>query len=912
MNRSFLFSILAIVTLVVGLLLPAAAPAYWAQNGNWICQATNTQRLPKIVADGVGGAICSWIDMRSSPGYDIYAERVDSLGVSKWNQYWGVAVSAAADSQWYQDMIPDGAGGAFIVWQDHRNDSQTAADIYAQRLDGSGNRLWEPDDGVPICALSNNQTWPRLVSDGAGGAIITWDDYRAGNWDVYAQRVNGSGDTLWAANGVVVSDTVGSQYAPHIAQDGSGGAIIMWEDLRNGYPDIYAQRVNASGSRVWQPANGVVICGDAAIQEYDGNSQAITSDGAGGAIICWFDARSGLRVYAQRVDSSGSVLWQANGLPVCTSGYGAQVNPEICPDGAGGAVIAWWETPVGGGDDIYAQRMNSSGTLLWSSGGAPVCTESHTQYDFSLTPDGSGGAIVEWSDDRNASGGYGWQIYAQRLKASDGSKLWAPTDGLPICTVGDSFYPAITSDTHGGAIMAWMDGRLTGGANICGARAWAEGSTVGYGTPVSGTLSGNATWTGVKVVSADVTVASGDTLTLSPNCLVRFASNEDYGKSGIDTTKCELIVNGVLSAVGNEDYLVWLKDASTTSGQTRYWYGIRLGSASSEDELSYCYITNASHAVELTECTATIHHCAITKFDHGIKATDAAVTIDDNGVLLGTVGDTGIELAGQTSGTVSYTYVLGTDNTKGCGIETGGSASPVLSHNVITGMNLGIRCTGESSPEISCDSISTYGGISCQDDAQPIVRNTTVRGFAGTGVGVSDNANPDLGTTSYHGNNRFIPAVNFTFYVANVTENTVWAEENWWGKAEPISNKFCGDVDYEPHLTSDPGPQYVPPIVESPLSMPSLSSVRGIYPNPGPRATIDYTVGAPESHVGIVVYDISGRVVKVLVNEAKPMGRFTTAWDGRSERGERVAPGIYLYEVAIGDFRQTGKLVLIR
>jgi flagellar hook assembly protein FlgD len=64
--------------------------------------------------------------------------------------------------------------------------------------------------------------------------------------------------------------------------------------------------------------------------------------------------------------------------------------------------------------------------------------------------------------------------------------------------------------------------------------------------------------------------------------------------------------------------------------------------------------------------------------------------------------------------------------------------------------------------------------------------------------------------------------------------------------------------------------------------------------------------------VKIFVYDIFGRVVKVLVDRPQPAGRFSITWDGRNERGEAVASGVYFYEVAIGEFRQAKKLVVLK
>ena len=73
-------------------------------------------------------------------------------------------------------------------------------------------------DGVPLCTAASNQFTPVAIPDGAGGAIITWFDYRGGSADIYAQHVLTSGmlDPTWPANGLAVCAAAGGQYAPAI------------------------------------------------------------------------------------------------------------------------------------------------------------------------------------------------------------------------------------------------------------------------------------------------------------------------------------------------------------------------------------------------------------------------------------------------------------------------------------------------------------------------------------------------------------------------------------------------------------------------------------------------------------------------------------------------------------------------
>ncbi len=385
----------------------------WTSNGVAICTATNLQSSPQILSDGLGGAIITWQDYRSGSNYDIYAQRVDSSGSVQWISN-GVAICTAINSQSRPRIVSDNNNGAIITWQDDRLVSPNT-NIYAQRVDSSGVVQWT-SNGVAICTDTRLQEYPAIVSDSLGGAIITWQDFRSQtNYDIYAQRVNNSGVVQWTVNGIVICNTTNEQFNPQIASDGNNGAIITWEDLR--FPDgIYAQRVNNSGVVQWT-ANGIVICGASSTQQLP----QIVSDDAGGAIITWEDSRNGASnqdIYAQRVNSAGTVQWTANGVAISIASNN-QNSTQIVSDGLGGAIITWRDYRNGSTWDIYAQRVNSTGSVQWTTDGIAISTASNNQIAHRSVSDGLGGAIITWQDYRSGSN---YDIYAQTV-TKDGALL---------------------------------------------------------------------------------------------------------------------------------------------------------------------------------------------------------------------------------------------------------------------------------------------------------------------------------------------------------------------------------------------------------------------------------------------------------------------------------------------------------
>lgn len=348
--------------------------------------------------------------------------------------------------------VEDGAGGTFVVWVENSN--LRAQRLTAQGLVSSG---W-PAGGIVVCGAAGQQFPSTLVSDGTGGFITAWDDYRGGaTSDIYAQRVSGAGVALWTADGAAVSTAANAQTGARMCADRAGGAVIAWMDSRNGgmnLIDIYAQRLSAAGALMWT-ATGEPICA-----LVGGNQDFVTvaSDGTvGGAYILWRDARgANPDLYASRVDGSGFLRlgWAANGTVVCNA-TGDQANPAMIADGAFGAIVAWADFRSGSGD-IYATRLSPSGPTSpgWAANGTALTLDAPNQTAPALVTNGAGGAIVVWEDVRNGA----LDIYAQRINAS-GAVAWVAS-GVALTLAPDiQFGPVLAPDGAGGAIAGWQDWR---------------------------------------------------------------------------------------------------------------------------------------------------------------------------------------------------------------------------------------------------------------------------------------------------------------------------------------------------------------------------------------------------------------------------------------------------------------------
>jgi len=445
MHKARAFFFVCAVSVGLALLLPYPATAAWPTDplvNVPLCTATGSQQVPAIASDSVGGAIVVWEDFRSLSS--LYAQRISAAGTVQWAAD-GAALCTTASDHSGPRIVADGAGGAIVTWYDNRNGNW---DIYAQRISASGTVQWTAS-GVPLCTAPGNQRNANIAQDGAGGAIVTWQDGRSVP-GIYAQRISAGGTIQWLADGVALCTATGGQSVPAIVSDDTGGAIVTWGDYRSGNADIYAQRVSAGGMFQWK-ADGVALCTATGNQSYPTS----VSDATGGAIVTWGDYRSGYPnsdIYTQRVSAAGTVLWTANGVVLCTA-TGAQESPAITSDGAAGAIVTWHDARSGT-SDIYAQRILAGGTAQWTPDGVALCTATGNQTGPTATSDAAGGAIVTWTDSRSGTN----DIYAQRISPG-GTASW-PADGVALCAAtGDQRWPSNIMDGAGGAIVIWIDAR---------------------------------------------------------------------------------------------------------------------------------------------------------------------------------------------------------------------------------------------------------------------------------------------------------------------------------------------------------------------------------------------------------------------------------------------------------------------
>lgn len=226
-----------------------------------------------------------------------------------------------------------------------------------------------------------------------------------------------------------------------------GEAIYVWSDTTLGERDLWAQKVDANGNLVW----GEPLLIDSKLDRQEDPVICQTSDG--NYIIAWIDFAFDLDgdVYAQKINDDGDLLWQEGGVPVCTY-TGIQISLNMEPDLNGGAFIVWSDRR-NPSEDLYAQRISSTGTPLWTVNGIPVANEISNEVQNTMLPDGQGGMMIAYTSTFSGNS----DIYAKHFD-ENGNMTW--DEALPLAVAeGNQSGIRMAALSGGEFVFTWADQR---------------------------------------------------------------------------------------------------------------------------------------------------------------------------------------------------------------------------------------------------------------------------------------------------------------------------------------------------------------------------------------------------------------------------------------------------------------------
>nr|WP_320192686.1 right-handed parallel beta-helix repeat-containing protein [uncultured Desulfobacter sp.] len=545
------------------------------------------------------------------------------------------------------------------------------AEISSNTVYGNGyHGIYSSSSNIDVNAFSND-----VHDNSSSGLSLTTKDA-----DVYSNKVYNNGGTgiylnKYGAVQISSNEVYGnaSQGIYLYLNSSDDADILLNKVYSNGYEGIYCQRYSSYDYAADILYNDV---------QDNGRSGLYISAGSGTSVNYNNFFGNGESYYAVQNGSANAVNARFNW-------WGESVTAEMDagdnPKNISRIYDVYDSTSFGTID--YTGWLNQAVTLpehglsqiISPINGAVIKTSELRIQGIAVSP--SGVARVEVSTDNGIS----WQ-------EAEGTETWYYLWTVP----GDGSY-SIRS-----RVIDQADVIETAGAGIT--------ITIDSSLPTtSGDLTEDETWSGTVAITGDVTVPEGTTLTIEPGTTIKFAALGDDQSGGADTSRAELLVNGILNAIGTEGSpIIFTSDADNPA--VGDWTGIRVENTGSDGglNLEYCKISYAGgngiyvSATESAQMDVNVSHCDIEN-----------------------VGNHGIYLYGNGSGTV---LTGGIDN---CTM-TATTGSGVYAYAISSAaMDLAVsQCSIESPGTYGIYTYVRYSGTQLSG----VIQNNTVSNAGNTGI----------------------------------------------------------------------------------------------------------------------------------------------------------------------------------
>jgi len=355
-------------------------------------------------------------------GKDIFVAKLDSSG----NWLWAIQ-AGGTDRDYGIDITLDGQGNAWVTghfegtasFGSHTLTANGEYDVFAAKLDSSGNWLWAVQAGGPDFDYGTG-----IALDGAGNAYLSGYFYGTATFgsqslvasggesdaDIFVAKLDPDGNWLWAVTAGGTEDDAGFR----IAVDGSGNACLvgMFKNTAtfgsqtltaSGDFDVFVAKLDPSGNWLWAAGAGGIhpdsgygtALEDSGVVYVTGLFMGTATFGSHTLTASADDTNTD--IFVARLDPSGNWLWAAR-----AGGTDHDAGFNIVTDGSGNA----WVTGVfsrtatfgshsltaGGYYDVFVAKLNPSGNWLWAAraGG----TEFDDSYGYGIALDGSDNACV--------------------------------------------------------------------------------------------------------------------------------------------------------------------------------------------------------------------------------------------------------------------------------------------------------------------------------------------------------------------------------------------------------------------------------------------------------------------------------------------------------------------------------------
>jgi len=778
-----------------------------------------SQRNPKMCPDGVGGFIFAveFLDPTINESLRIRAQRIDLTGNLLWTEGGKNITSSVIRQQEKHRVLEVDTGGFIIAWEDKINAYSDVSNIYINRYDLDGNSLWQ-NNGQAVYSINASQSNLRIAPTNAHGAVIVWEDTRYVHNEqpqIFAQKFSATGSVEWEAEGKLVCNTIGRQSGVNVKQIGNDFALV-WSDERTGSVALMTQHLSNTGTSLFPIATGMEIfsglSGQAGLAADNVDFYVRTFQNK--TYIVWNDSRHGsyygFKLFYQIVDENGNFMFEDNGRRV------TEYDPLLTLHetrlavemNVHGEMCIAWSQSRGEFQTIFVQIINAQGERLLAPQGVELKQNGDCSENAPVITWRNNGWEIYWSENINSGFFSGLATYGQRIQ--NNNLVW------------------------GGAakeILSEYNANLGTGNNIAPFKVVED-----YLLFARGSLE-------TRILKLD---QEGN---IAPDWgnLGKKIVDKNYPLMYLFSTDTNLVAFWTQTIMIDEIY----------STPNRLFLG--LFTLDGEPAFS-------NHLINISDIAADQEHLGLTVYQQNniftLTYTESSI---EGGQLRNISKSQRVEIT-----PTGYSKLW----TPASGVNV--STSNLEHHNNLVSVPLGE------------DNLVVWSMIGANDPDIFMSRLNSNGEYTGTGQAYLIND---------HNREQILPAL---VKHQNGKVSVVWIDgissgkESIWGIYMQISDGTVANFD----------------IVKDKVK--PLLVVKGNYPNPfNPSTTIEFNL-FQGSQVSIDIYNIKGQKVRNLARDYFEHGKNFVVWNGENDDLQPVGSGIYFYRIKAGEQINTAKMLLLK
>lgn len=348
------------------------------------------QQIIDLITTSDHNCIILWADHNLSSGLRYYLQKITSNGQCIWTSN-GVLLSCEPFTFDNLKLIPDSIGGAHIIYTTYH----AMHSIYRQKIDSYGNYLFSPDNTV-IYTDTLEVRIKNVVSDNAGGAIVAVSKYKNSENQAITHLFHLSPEGYITGNNPLVP-VCGLPSPNYDIIQGVDNQIILWEIFPNLNNYYTAFRKIDSAGNLLSPQPSIYQ-----LPSYYADAYCPVAIQDGGLLFAWrvWDPMThNYSAKMQKFNNNLVPVWQEEGVLVTTSNP-VEASAQMLMKYDGSILISWLSESQSPFGLVYmAQLLNPAGINCWCENGRIIGNLSDNTYF--VTSACSNRNLFVWSELRN-------------------------------------------------------------------------------------------------------------------------------------------------------------------------------------------------------------------------------------------------------------------------------------------------------------------------------------------------------------------------------------------------------------------------------------------------------------------------------------------------------------------------------